>query len=198
VSTSFDPNDELCRLWQTLDRPLSDKEVNKIMELVETRAKTFERNVYWRNIREYIGAALATIIFGVLAYNASTLYMRVAFGTISAAGLWVILFLWLMHRSAPALLPELSSETYKRQLLATYDRQIMLTRTAWAWYVFPFTAGLLLVHFGNTHSPAPLTFGIAGFTLLVGVGIAVLNFRAAKAIDAEKRDLEVLLRETEQ
>jgi hypothetical protein len=39
---------------------------------------------------------------------------------------------------------ESSSEVYKEALLAMYDRQILLTRTAWAWYVLPCITGLVV------------------------------------------------------
>jgi hypothetical protein len=192
VSTSFEPNDELCRLWQTLDRPRSDKEVHKMMELVETRASTFERTIFRRNIREYVAAAIGAVVFALSAFNAATLLERVGYAMVSAGGLWVILFMWLMQRSGQAPLPESSGEVYGKALLVKYDRQILLTRTAWAWYVLPCITGLVVASLGHDHAPA-LGFMMAGFMVAVGVAIAILNWKAADALAAEKRDLQRLL-----
>ena len=196
MSTSFEPNDELCRLWQALDRPRSDKEIHEIMKLVETRARKFDRTIFWRNIREYVAAAIGTVVFALFASNAATPLERVGYATVSVGGLWIVVFMWLMQRSGQAPLPESSGEVYKKALLVKYDRQILLTRTAWAWYVLPITAGLVVATLGHDHAPA-LGFVMASLMLAVGVAIAILNWQAAKALATEKRDLQRLLEGTE-
>ena len=66
------------------------------MELVETRASTFERTIFRRNIREYVAAAIGAVVFALSAFNAATFLERVGYAMVSAGGLWVILFMWLM------------------------------------------------------------------------------------------------------
>jgi len=196
VNTSFEPNDELCRLWQALDRPRSDKEVHAIMEVVETRARRFERTIFWRNIREYVAAAVGAVVFTLWAFHVDTLLERVGYATVSAGGVWVILFMWLMQRSGQAPLPESSGEVYKEALLAMYDRQILLTRTAWAWYVLPCITGLVVASLGHDHAPM-FGFMMASFLVAVGVAIALLNWKVSKTLAAEKRDLQRLLEGTD-
>jgi hypothetical protein len=193
MSTSFEPNDELCRLWQQLDRPQSGKqEVLKVMELVESRARSFDRTILWRNIREYVAAAIGTVIFALFAANAGSRLEQAGYALVSASCLWIILFLWLMQRSRQTPIPESSGAFYTRALLAKYDRQILLTRTAWAWYVLPPITGLVIAALGYDHAPV-LGYIMAGFFLVFGAVLAVVNWQAANKIAAEKRDLEQLL-----
>ena len=191
MSTEFQ-NDELCRLWQALERPRSNEEVRSVMEMVEKQVIQLDRKVLRRNVREYAAAALVAVAFAAMASAADTLLAQIGNATVSAAGVWIILFLWWMHRSTPAPLPEASSDAYRNALLAKYDRQIFLTRTAWAWYVLPFTTGLVLASLGNDHNPK-FGFVMAGFMAAVGVVIAMLNRRTAKMLAEEKHELERLL-----
>jgi hypothetical protein len=196
VSTSFEPNDELRRIWQALDRPKSDREVQEIMRLVETRAKKFERKIFWRNAGEYIAGAMVTGMFALFAYHGTTTLERVGHSIVSASGLWIILFMWLMQKSGPEALPESPGEVYKKALLVKYDRQILLTRTAWAWYVLPPFTGVVIAIFGHSHSSA-FSFALASFMVAFGVAVALLNRHAAKKIATEKHDLERLLEAAE-
>jgi hypothetical protein len=193
MSMSFEPNDELCRLWQQLDRPKSEKqEVVKVMELVESRARNFDRTILWRNVREYVAAAIGTVIFAFFAANAGNRLAQVGYALVAASGLWIILFLWLMQRTKRAPMPESSGEVYKKALLAKYDRQILLTRTAWAWYVLPGDTGLVIAALGYDHAPV-LGYIMAGFFFICGVAVAIVNWQAANKIAGEKRDLERLM-----
>lgn len=102
------------------------------------------------------------------------------------------IFMWSMQRSRPAPLPESSGEDYKKTLLARYDRQILLVRTAWAWYVLPLTTGLVVSSLGYDHAPE-FGFVMAGIMLTFGIGIAILNWKAATKLVAEKRELQRLV-----
>ena len=197
MNTSFEPNDELCRLWQELGRPLSDKEKHKIMELVETRAKTFERIISQRNIVEYTVAVVMAVVCAFLASQGLPPLERAGYAFSSAACLWVILFMWLMQRPSQGLLLESPGEVYKKALLAKYDRQIVLTRTAWAWYVLPLATGQVIASVGDNHAAEPFGLVRAGVILSVGVVIAFVNWKASRMLTAEKQDLRQLLEETE-
>jgi hypothetical protein len=113
VNPNFDPDDELCRLWQASSPPKSDNEVNKVMELVETRAKAFDRAISHRNIREYVAGGIGAVIF-------ETNLTRAGCALVSAGGLWIAVFMWLMQRSAPGPVPESSGEVYKKALFLQY------------------------------------------------------------------------------
>lgn len=193
MSTPLDPNDELCRLWQSLDRPLLEKEKHTIMELVETRAKAFDRSIHNRNLREYLAASIMAVLFAFFAWNAPIPLLRIGFAIISVSCAWIVAFMWWMQRSGHAPLPESSGEVFKKELLAKYDRQILLTRTAWAWYVLPPTTGLVVVTLANDHSPRSFTFAMAAFMIIVGLAVAILNWRAASKLATEKRDLQRML-----
>lgn len=192
MTTSFEPDDELSRLWQGREGLAPEEEVGRIMTGVEARARQFERRIFWRNAGEYVAAAVVAGIFAVLAHRSDAPLARLGHVIVSAGAVWILVFLWLMQRFRRAPSPESSTAAYKRALLAYYDRQVLLTRTAWAWYVLPLATGLVLASLGQGRSPA---FGVlmAGVVLVVGVGIAILNWKAASKIEAEKRELERLL-----
>lgn len=192
MSTEFPPNDELCRIWQALGSPRSKEEAYQVMEMVQARVVRFDRTIYLRNVREYVAAAFVAVTFAVVAAKADAPLARLGYGIVSAAGVWISLFLWWMQRSAPAPLPEASGDAYREAVLAKYDRQIFLTRTAWAWYVLPFTAGLVIASLGNPHNPE-FGQGMAAFMVAVGAAIAIMNRMAAKRLAAEKQDLQRLL-----
>jgi hypothetical protein len=196
VSTSFEPNDELCRLWQTPGRTATESELEEIMQQVEKRAKKMEGRVHARNIREYVAGALGAVVFGLLSWKGRGLAEQVGYGIVSASAVWVVFFLWWMQRSTEEALPEFSGEVYKRTVLDKYDRQILLTRTAWAWYVLPPITGLLVSSLGHDYA-SKFHLVMAGLLIAVGAGIAELNRRAAKALATEKRDLERLLEAAE-
>ncbi len=192
MSTSLERNDELYRLWQRLEPPSSDKEVRGIMELVERRKREFERIIYWRNVREYAACIIVAVTFAVFAWNARTPLQQIGHSIVSLSALWITGFLWLMQRSRQAPLPESSGKAYEEALLVKYERQILLTRTAWAWYVLPLTIGLLISSLGADHATV-LGLAMTGFMLAAGAGIALLNWKASAKLAAEKRELEQLL-----
>ena len=88
---------------------------------------------------------------------------------------------------------ECSRELYEKALLVKYYRQILLTRTAGAWYVLPVTTGLVVQGLGYEHAPE-LGRAMASFFVAAGVVIAVVNWKAANTLAAEKEDLQRLLR----
>lgn len=192
MKTSFEPNDELCRLWQGQESAPSQQEVRRIMAMVETRARRFERKIFWRNAREYAAAVIVAAVFALFARHAETPLERVGHAIVSAGALWILLFAWLMQRSGRAPLPESSTAAYKRELLVRYDRQIRLTRHAWAWYVLPLAGGLILASLGQNHAPRSKAV-MVGLVAVAGVVVAIVNRKAARAIEEEKRELEQLL-----
>ena len=196
MNASYQPNDHLCRLWQEEDRPTSDREAQRIMELVQERAKSFERTIFRRNIREYIAAAFVAVVFALMASIAKTAMERVGHIIVGAGAVWIMVFMWFMQRATQAPLPESSVEAYKEALLARYDRQILLTRTAWAWYVLPISTGLVTGALGH-NIPLGARFTVAGFLLAVGAAIAIWNWKAATKLQAEKREMERMFLESE-
>lgn len=162
------------------------------MAMVETRVRRFHRKIFWRNAREYAAAVMVAAVFALFAQHAETPVERVGHAIVSAGALWVLVFAWLMQRRGRAPLPESSTAAYKRELLMRYDRQILLTRNAWAWYVLPLASGLILASLGQNHAPG-FKAVMVGLVAVVGVAVAILNRKAARAIEEEKRELEQLL-----
>jgi hypothetical protein len=192
MNTDPDRNDELRTLWQSAGRQ-NHKEAEKIMQLVEARAKSFERTIFWRNIREYAAAAVAGPLFLWLAYIGRDPIVRVGNFIVGASAIWILIFMWLMQRSRSGPPPESSGKDYQNRLLAIYDRQITLLKTAWLWYALPLTAGLALSTFGSARGSLSLRAGIGCLMVLFGIGLGVLNWNAAKRVAKEKEQLTSML-----
>ena len=158
------------------------------MERLETRARKFDQTIFWRNVREYGASVIVAGVFALIAAHSKTRLEQVGNAIVSAGALWIIGFLWLMQRSKEAPLPESSGEAYKNALLSKYDRQILLLRTAWAWYVLPLSVGLVVSSLGNEHAPV-MGYVLAGFMVVFGVAIGMVNWSAAKKVAAEKGEL---------
>ena len=183
-------DEELRQLWQSQESQNLSEEVQRIMELVEVKAKTFKRTIFWRNVREYVAAAIVMPLFAVWAYHAQGLLQKAGLALISVSALWIVVFMWWRQRSLSEPDPERAPKEYQKALLAKYDRQISLLRTAGLWYVLPFTAGLLIAHYGGHRGRAswyPLV--IVAF----GVMIWLLNLSAAKKLKGERKNIEQIL-----
>lgn len=189
-------DDDLRRLWQQqpLPNPESNQvEARKLMAQVEARAKKFERTIFWRNVREYVAGGIGAAIFAMMAAKSQTRLEFAGNAIVSASALWIVLYMWLRQRWLRKPLPESDGEFYRHSLLAQYDRQISLLRTAWAWYALPITAGLVISVLGNNHSPLTPTLIMAGVMVAAGVFIAIINWAAAGKLSEERRDLERML-----
>ena len=196
MNTDPENNDELRKLWQSAGRQ-NPKEAEKIMQLVEARAKSFERTIFWRNIREYAAAAVAGPLFLWLAYIGRDPIVRVGNFVVGLGALWIMIFMWLMQRSRSSPPPESSGKDYQNRLVGMYDRQIRLLKTAWLWYALPLTAGLALSTFGSARGSLILRAGIACLMVLFGIGLGVLNWNAANRVAKEKEQLTGMLDSTE-
>jgi hypothetical protein len=197
VNTGIEANDELCRIWQSLDRPLSEKEKEGVMQLVDTRSRAFQRAISQRNVGEYAAAVLVALVSAWLALVLRNPSARLGYAMMTGGALWVILFLWLMQRFVRPPSLESTGEVYREALLKWYDRQILLTRTAWLWYVLPLIIGQLIASIADDHVTGWFGFVRTGGVLALGVAIAILNLKAAKAQTAEKHELQRLLTEAE-
>lgn len=197
MNQNLEQHDELCRIWQAteLAGPIDDEGRN-IMELVQTRGEAFHRTIFWRNAREYVAALLVAGLFALMANHTANRLEQLGFTIVSISGLWVCAFLWLTHRSRNNPRQDVDGKAYGRTLLRNYDRQILLLRTAGIWYALPFTAGSVLAGLGNAHAPVIGSI-TAGFTVLVWLGITLLNWKAAQGVAAEKQELQALLDEAE-
>lgn len=160
----------------------------KTMSLTEiqTRARKFQSQIFWRNLREYIATFAVCVIFGVFAARSDNTWLRLGCLLIIAAALFVSAFLFLNGRSNRSVAPDAAAcHDFHREALL---RQRNLLRGVWLWYLAPFLPGLILFMWGQGQQEGVtlLRSGlVAGFVAFVFLGIGLLNQWAARRLQKE-------------
>ena len=178
-------NDELRRIWQS-QKP--EKNMNQTISLSELRvqASAFDRKMRFRNVREYVAAAIIGGGFGWRAFHAHS-WLE------SAASFEIVLTaIWITATLVRSVVPEPGPSATMREVLAFHrtqmDRQIKLLSRAYVWYVTPLAIGLVgllisdFLRLGAT--PLLITTSVI-FVALFGF-VAYLNRRAAAKIEKDR------------
>lgn len=200
--TNDNSSHELLNLWQSQE----PQHISMSAKELRDASSKLERRVFWRNSREYLGAAIVVASFGYYLYKFETLLLRLGSGLTIAGALFVALYLY-RKGSAETMATDRESkscvEFYRMELV----RQRDLLLTVWKWYLMPFVPGLGLFLLGELQmvlrQPAShfhygaiaLWFGFTfGFCAGVFVLVEWLNRRAAKALQKEIDALDELHR----
>lgn len=168
------------------------------LEEVRRKARGFQKTIRRRNMMEYAASIFVMIAFGGVALTVPDWGVRAGAGLIILGTLYVVWKLHTMARAAGAgeIDAALSLTAFhKGELL----RQRAALATVWRWYLMPFVPGMIVflsaVSFAPDN-PAPLLAKLTLFLFSLGIvgglfaGIAWLNGRAVKALDAEIAALE--------
>lgn len=150
--TQMPQNDELRELWNC-DTSAKTAQGDEIMEAVQQRTQRFDRAIRNRNLRECIAAAIVFAIFLWNAVTAPDAFTRAGSIIIATSAVWIAFHLMHYGRAKTAVIPDQSLMSYTQSLMASYDRQIRLSKTVLYWYLLlpyigllTYTAGLLLDH----------------------------------------------------
>jgi len=178
-------DDPVCRLWQSAPAG-AERDTTQMIEAIQKKARAFERMIFWRDAREIGVAVLMVPIFVYEAIQARPAPF-VAAGFIFAAVCFLFIAgrLWWSRRGGPRPAPEESVAAYSRALVAGYDRQIALLRTAKYWYVLPIYASMLAIHAGvvaMTAAPLGRRREQAPERWLLGVGFLAAVFVLTTAL----------------
>jgi len=134
-----DVANDLQRLWR--DQP--GGEVQMSVQEIRVRAEKLERRVGRRNLREYAGAAVNILVFGVWAWFAKTAAVALGSSLVVFASLWIVYYL---HRHGAARRP--AGEPGAMSCLEFHRSEIVrqrdLYRSVW-WYGLPLVPGVLLI-----------------------------------------------------
>lgn len=108
---------------------------------IRKRASNFEKKIFWRNVREYAGSAMAIALFVWFIIDSHDTFFRIACG-LMIAGLLCMAFqlrrlAWA--RSMPADLGAANALQFHRSEL---ERQQDFLAHIWKWYVAPLLPGL--------------------------------------------------------
>jgi len=183
--TKEQPSDDLQILWQ--HQPIDSYKIS--LADIPKKAASMQRQIYWRNCREYIAAAILIPIFGYIFWAHDALLPRLGLALIIAA---IIYTIYQLHRkgSARTIPSEMGSSACLDFYLKELQRQLSALRNIWSWYLRPFVPGMALYLIGMT-IPAAISKGsnmllalitVSGsalFVALIFFGIYRLNQRAA-------------------
>ena len=166
------------------------------IENIRRQAGKFDRQIAWRNVREYAGALVAAVCFAAIFWGASDVLVRVGAASIVAGLLYVV---WHLHaQGASRRLPaELGQTTGLEFLKADLARQRDLLRGVWRWYLGPPLPGMVLLFVAtaraNHASAATWANAVSAAVIaLVFVVVGQVNARAAKALQARIDELDAL------
>ena len=192
--------DQLRRLWQTQ----SSESISMSAGQLRHAAQRLARTIFWRNLREYVGAAIVVVGYGYYFYHFHTLLLRLGSALTIGAAVWVA---YQLHRNgSPAAMPAAMEaatclEFHRTELV----RQRDLLSTIWKWYLLPFVPGLAvfllglvqaaLVKAGPGAHPARIALGFCMTAALcagVFILVAKLNHWAAGKLQRRIDALESL------
>jgi hypothetical protein len=178
--------DDAKTYWQSPSEPkeatMSDSE---ILALVERRSQAFDKTIRRRDLREFIGAALALVLLAPALLHGPWL-TRCGVLLVMAGGASIYLKLDRTRRRHAGLHAEWPLAAMLRAERAKVEAQIHLLESILWWYIAPLGAGAVLVVAG-TSSPR-FTAGYAIFVALLSWGIYELNQHAVRRELRPRRD----------
>jgi hypothetical protein len=189
---------DMKHLWQS--QPTEPP--NFSPEQLRRKMRSFERRIFWRNVREYAAGALVLAGFGFYEWKLTALLLRIGSGLTIAGTIYVM---FQLHRRAsirPAPADWGLGTCIDLHRLAL-ERQRDALRTVWSWYLLPFIPGFAVFSIGANMSrwtahPGNLghlilSFGIpAGGVAAIFWAIWKLNQSAAEKLQAQIDELDEL------
>lgn len=188
-------DDKLRQIWQ--NQPIvtrSNPEV--LMEMIQTKATKFHRTIFWRNIREVVVAAVLVPFALWSASAASSPLIKASSYMLAAACVWIVFYIWLRHRGSKAPDPTSDFDTYRHQILASFDEQIVLLKNVKYWYLLPLYVAPSTFFAGHALSAAGRWFDWIPFFVLTAsfVFIWILNeVYGVREIRKQRSAVEALL-----
>lgn len=131
------PNQVIKELWQS--QPVEG--IKMSVEEIRGRASKFERRIFWRNVREYVGGAIAIALFISFFVRSQDNFFRTACA-LCIAGL--VYMAYQLHRraSAQSLPAEFGAASSLHFYRGQLERQRDFIAHIWRWYLWPLIPGL--------------------------------------------------------
>ena len=173
---------DMIRLWQAQPAAAGTLSIAELRR----RSRRLERLVGWRNLSEYIGAAIGVCGFSIGAWSAET-------GVIRAGALLLVIapaFIayQLYRRGSVRRMPEALALTGSLQFhRSELERQRDLLRSVWLWYLLPWLPGAVVLSAGLAAAHPERIPGMRIYLMsvaLLAVAVALLNRRGASRIQA--------------
>ena len=132
------PNSTMKELWQC--QPVEG--IPMSLEKIRKRAARFEKKIMWRNVREYVGGAIAAVLFASFFVQSHDVLFRVAFAML-IAGL-VYMAYQLHRRASPRSMPtDLGTANSLQFHRSELERQRDFISHIWRWYLGPLIPGMV-------------------------------------------------------
>jgi hypothetical protein len=179
--------DDILHVWQ--NQPVENTPIP--LEEIRRRARQFEKRISHRNLREYVGAAVAIAAFVFYIFKFSSPIIRTGSALIIAGLICIVIQIY--KRASPATLPADAPLTaaiafHRGELVRQRD---LLRSVAW-WYIGPIVPGLVV--FGAGITPRRGTGSLLNAApLLCILGFVIwINRRAAQRLDRQIAELDNL------
>jgi hypothetical protein len=176
------PNQTMKELWQR--QPVEG--IPMSLEKIRKRAAKFEKKIMWRNVGEYVGGAIAAVLFASFFVQSHDVLFKVAFA-LMIAGLGYMAY--QLHRKAsarsmPADLGTANSLQFHRSEL---ERQRDFISHIWRWYLGPLIPGMVVLTvasaLANSSSHGLVRLAISDAIMAFSVILVWrLNVRAARCL----------------
>ena len=171
---------DLNKLWR--DQPT--EEVRMAIKDIRNRASKLEKKIGWRNLREYVAAAVVVIVCIALGAREKNVTVLIGGGLLALGTLYVVYYLYRFGtvRSMPSDLGLKDCIDFHRAELV---RQRDLLRSVWWWYMLPFVPGWALILFGRAIERPDrrwAAFGVAVAIVVMCIIVGKLNGRVARRL----------------
>ena len=162
-------------------------------DVLRKRARKFERKIWWRNAREYVGSVIAVALFASFLTKTHEALFRIAFGLFIAGMVWIVV--QLRRKASTRSIPlEADTSSSLRFYRAELERQRDVVKNVWPWYLAPLVPGFVVYTVASAlASPRPGSW--AGLALLDAIiaalffGVWKMNMRAARCLQRMIDDL---------
>ena len=184
---------DLKKLWK--DQPASTIALSP--DELRKQARTFQRRIRSRNVRESLAALFVIAGFGYCIWAFAFPLMQIG-SVLTILGTLVVMH-QLHHRASSRPLPEANVGVACLQFhRAELVRQRDALRAVWLWYIGPLVPGMVVFRWGvetQLDASAPFTHGLVANLLIVAVMLCVagLNLAGARKL---QRQIDRLDRES--
>jgi hypothetical protein len=140
---------ELIQLWQKQDlQPVSQKSDTEITAQMKAKLRKFDRDIFWRDIRELAACGVQLCIFGPALFGHGSLLSRAGGAVVVLSAIFIGLVLLITkqlrnrHRNSDSVREFVSAGW------SNVNRQRQLLASVLWWYILPIYIGVEMYIFG--------------------------------------------------
>jgi len=176
------PNQTLKELWQ--HQPVEG--IPMSLEKIRKRAAKFEKKIMWRNVGEYVGGAIAAVLFASFFVQSHDVLFRVAFAMM-IAGLGYMAYQLHRRASARSMPTDLGTVNSLQFHRSELERQRDFISHIWRWYLGPLIPGMVVLTLASARADSSahglvrmaIADAIMAFSVIL---VWRLNVRAARCL----------------